>query len=98
MKTVIDSYKSSLLVRYDKDIAIPYYSPADFVGLKHEKNSFNNSDGINISYFTYWYDGYKEDEVIIFCTGIGPGHEAHFPEINSFCQAGYKVISMARVL
>ena len=48
--------------RFDKEPGVPYYSYTDFPGLKREDYSFNNSRGIEIRYFFYYYDNYQEDK------------------------------------
>ena len=74
-------YKKHFVCRYDKEVGIPYYSYSDFKGLKQESYSFTNSKGIEISYFYYYYDNYKDDKVILFAHGLGPGHVAYLKEI-----------------
>ena len=90
----IGLYKKLLLKRYDKDGIIPYYSYKDFLGLNVEEHHFVNSKNINIAYFIYNYSYYKDDKVIIFCHGIGPGHTAYLAEINMLTKAGFRVIAL----
>ena len=91
---LIKLYKDNFLIRFDKDPAIPYYSYQDFPNLHYEENSFANSLGIKVCYFTYSYDGYDKNKTILFCPGIGPGHTAYLSEIELLCKAGYKVITL----
>ena len=87
-------YKNKFLLRYDKDEAIPYFSAADFPGLACEEGAFLNSSGVEIRYFTYYYEGYDESRTVLFCHGIGPGHTAYLAEIETLCRAGYKVLTL----
>ena len=94
MSLVINTYKKNLLKRFDKDGAIPFLSYQDFSGLEYQEDCFINSLNAEIHYFTYHYQEYKKDEVIIFCHGIGPGHTAYLREIETLCSKGYKVIAL----
>lgn len=94
MNPIVKAYKDNFIQRFDKDLAIPYYSYQDFPNLKCVEQQFNNSKGIEISYFVYSYDNYNKDKIIIFCPGIGPGHTAYLSEIDYLCQAGYKVVTL----
>ena len=87
-------YKKRFVCRYDKVIGIPYYSFNDFKGLKQEAYSFNNSLNTEIHYFFYYYDKYKEDKIVLFLPGIGPGHTAYLKEINELAKHGYKVLTL----
>ena len=94
MNKIINQYQNNFLQRFDKDGAIPYYSPADFPGLVCEQGSFQNSADVLIQYFIYHYEGYDKDKLILFCPGIGPGHTAYLMEIETLCQAGYRVLTL----
>ena len=87
-------YIKDFVCRYNKQVGVPYYSPNDFNGFKEEAYSFNNSKGIEIHYFYYYYDNYKEDKLILFLPGIGPGHVSYFAEIETFARRGYKVLTL----
>ena len=87
-------YIKDFVCRYEKQVGVPYYSVSDFKGLKEEKASFNNSKGTEIHYFYYYYDNYKEDKIILFLPGIGPGHVSYFKEIATFAKRGYKVLTL----
>jgi pimeloyl-ACP methyl ester carboxylesterase len=94
MNFIINIYKKNFLKRFDKDENIPYYSAEDFPGLICERGEFQNSDNITIKYFTYSYENPKEDKLILFCPGMGPGHSAYLAEIETLCKAGYKVLTL----
>lgn len=94
MGFISKQYIKRFVCRYDKEVGIPYYSYTDFTNLKQEASSFTNSKGIKISYFYYYYPNYKEDKIILFLPGIGPGHTAYLKEIEEICKRGFKVLSL----
>ena len=94
MGIIAKEYVKRFVCRYDKDIAIPYYSYLDFDGLHYEASSFLNSNNVEIHYFYYYYDNYREDKLVIFLHGIGPGHTAYLREIEYLARSGYKVLSL----
>ena len=89
----VNLYKKNFLIRFDKDPAIPYLSYKDYDGLNYKENHFTNSIGVRIYYFEYSYKVIKK-KTVVFCPGIGPGHTAYLPEIESLCRDGYKVITL----
>ena len=94
MGAITKMYKDNFIQRFDKDDGIPYYSASDFPGLKCEEKTFNNTLGIEIHYFFYYYANYKSDKIVVFCPGIGPGHTAYLAEIDYLCKAGYRVLTL----
>ena len=94
MGIVSKVYIEKFVCRYDKEIGVPYYTYTDFKGLKQEAYTFNNSKGIEIHYFFYYYDNYKEDKIILFLPGLGPGHASYMAEINTLAKRGYKVLTL----
>lgn len=94
MKNLIKTYKSTFLVRFDKDPGIPYFSVEDFPNLHLEHSNFSNHLNVTINYFIYYYDNPRTDKVILLCPGIGPGHTAYLTEIELLCKKGYKVITL----
>lgn len=94
MGKLLDIYLSNFITRYDKDGIIPYLSNDDFGELKKEELSFINSDGNKISYFYYYFNDYKDNKLVLFLHGIGPGHTAYMSEINEICKRGYKVLTL----
>ena len=94
MGVITNLYKKNFLQRYDKDGVIPFYCAADFPGLVLEEGSFQNSADTEIHYFTYCYEGYRTDRLILFCHGLGPGHTAYLAEIDTLCKAGFKVLAL----
>lgn len=94
MGFITNKYQKSFLQRYDKDEAIPYYCAGDFPGLNCERGNFENSAGVRIKYFTYYYPGYGENRLVLFCPGMGPGHTAYLAEIEAICRAGHRVLTL----
>ena len=87
-------YKKHFVSRYDKEIGVPYYQTSDFKGLKEEVFTFTNSKGIELKYFYFYYDNYKEDKIILFLHGLACGHAAYFAEIDALARRGYKVLTL----
>ena len=94
MGFISKTYIQKFVCRYDKEVGVPYYSYTDFKGLKREESSFNNSKGIEIHYFYYYYDNYKQDKTVLFCHGLGPGHVSYLAEIEALARRGYKVLAI----
>ena len=87
-------YIQKFVCRYDKEVGVPYYSVEDFKDYKHEAYTFNNSEGIEIHYFYYYYDNYRTDRIILFCPGLGPGHASYMAEIETLAKRGYKILTI----
>ena len=87
-------YINHFVGRYDKVVGVPYYSYTDFEGLHQKAFTFKNTDGIDIKYFFYYYDNYREDKLILFCHGMGPGHTAYMAEINELAKHGYRILTL----
>ena len=94
MGLIANIYRKNFLQRYDRDEAVPYYRAGDFPGLMCGEGSFDNSSGVTIRYFTYRYEKYDPDRLILFCPGMGPGHAAYLAEIEYLCRAGYRVLTL----
>ena len=94
MGIVTKRYLRDLVCRYDKEVGIPYYAAEDFKGLHEESYVFTNSKGNEVHYFYYYYDGYKTDKILLFCSGIGCGHIGYLAEINCLAKRGYKVLTL----
>ena len=87
-------YKKHFVCRYDKEIGVPYYQTSDFKGLKEEVFAFTNSKGIELKYFYFYYDNYKEDKIVLFLHGLACGHAAYFAEIDALARRGFKVLAI----
>lgn len=94
MGFIVKKYVESFMIRYDPDKGIPFPEYSDFPGLVCEPGSFKNSDGSEVRYFTYYYDGYRGDKLILFLHGLGPGHVPYTVDIERYCRAGYKVLAL----
>ena len=94
MGIVSKVYIDKFVTRYDKEVGVPYYVYTDFKGLKQEAYTFNNSRGIEIHYFFYYYDNYQEDKIVLFLPGLGPGHASYLREIETLAKLGYKVLTL----
>ena len=94
MGIISNRYRKDFVCRYDKEAGIPYYSHLDFDGLKQETFTFINSKGVEIHGFFYYHDNYKEDKIVLFCPGLGPGHTAYLREIEELAKHGYKVLTL----
>ena len=94
MSRVVDAYKANFLQRFDKEEGIPYAAPADFPGMRREEGSFVNGLGVTVRYFFYTGEVSDRDELILFCPGLGPGHAAYMTEIDLWCRAGYRVLTL----
>ena len=87
-------YIKKFVCRYDKEVGVPYHSHLDYPGLNQERDTFNNSKGIEIHYFYYYYDQYKDSKIVLFCHGLGPGHASYLAEIEALAKRGYKVLTL----
>ena len=86
-------YKKTLFSRHDDDGSAFYFSAADFEGLKKEPYPVINQKGHRLSGFLYYYDGYKEESLVIFEHGMGVGHRAYIREIERIAREGYLVFA-----
>ena len=94
MGLIVDIYKKNFLQRFDRDPAIPYYSPGDFPGLVCEEGVFCGGFGADVRYYFYGFPGYEAGKLILFCPGMGPGHAAYLAEIVTLCRAGLRVLTL----
>ena len=94
MGIVSKVYINKFVCRYDKEVGVPYYVYTDFKGLNQEAYTFNNSKGIEIHYFFYYYNNYRTDRIILFCPGLGPGHASYMAEIETLAKRGYKILTI----
>ena len=94
MGIVSKVYINKFVCRYDKEVGVPYYVYTDFKCLNQEAYTFNNSKRIEIHYFFYYYANYKDDKIILFLPGLGPGHASYMREIETLAKRGYKVLTL----
>lgn len=93
MGFIIKQYEKNFMRRYDEDEGIPFPAYTEFPGLCREEGSFRNSEGAEIWYYTYYYEGYRKEKLILFCHGLGPGHASYTVDIERLCRAGYRVLA-----
>ena len=93
MGIIVRKYRENFMKRYDLDEGIPFPGLTDFPGLVCESGSFRNADGVIVRYFTYYYDGCRNDKLILFCHGLGPGHTPYTADIEQLCRAGMRVLA-----
>ena len=94
MGLIAHVYKKQFVCRQDREVGVPFYTVSDFEGLKEESFAFVNSKNIEIKYYYFYYDNYKEDKIVLFLHGLAPGHAAYFAEINTLAKRGYKVLTL----
>ena len=94
MGFIIKQYEKNFMHRYDPEEGIPFPRAADYPGLACEEASFRNSAGDEVRYFTYHYEEYRRDKLILFCHGLGPGHAMYLTEISTLCRAGFRVLAL----
>lgn len=89
---LLEIYKGNLFRRFD-DILAYYFSLKDFPNLKAKPYEFKSSKGDTLRGNFYYYDGYKQNHIIVFEHGMGAGHNAYFREIELLAKKGYMVYS-----
>ena len=94
MGFIAKTYIKRFVCRYDKEVGVPYHVFSNFKGLRQESYAFNNSRGIEIHYFYYYYDNYRDDKIVLFCHGMGPGHVSYLADIDALARRGYKVLTL----
>ena len=89
---ILEVYKGTIHRRFD-DVLAYYFNSKDFPGLKETVYEFVSCKGDTLRGNFYYYDGYKENHIIVFDHGMGAGHNAYFREIELLAKNGYKVYS-----
>ena len=92
-KQILKAYSDFAFTRYDDCDTVFYFSAADFPGLKSEPYRFASSLGHELKGYFYYYDGCREDRLIVFDHGMGGGHAAYMKEIELLAKKGYLVFS-----
>ena len=93
MGYIVNQYKKNFIKRFDIEEAPPELTVAVFPGLHRDEGSFVNSAGVGIRYYTYYYEGYIGDKLILFCHGLGAGHGWYMTQIELLCRKGYHVLA-----
>lgn len=92
-KTVDNIYHDSVYKRADDTGCVFYFSSADFPSLHCESYPFFSSLGHTLSGYFYYYDGYRENRIVMFEHGMGSGHRGYMKEIETLARHGYLVFS-----
>ena len=92
-KKIVEIYKQTAFCRCDNDGLAYYFTEVDFEGLNKVPYQFKSTLGHTLQGFFYYYDNYKDNKLIIFDHGFGPGHTAYMKEIEKLCKEGYKVFA-----
>ncbi len=81
--------------RFEIPFGIKYFSYKDFDNLKAKPFEFKNKNNYILRGYFYSQTKKKiyDDKLIIFCHGMGGGHQAYMMEINYLCQNGFEVVS-----
>ena len=92
-KFIEKMYRSTLFSRHDDDGSSFYFSIEDFPGLLRREYSVKNQNGHTLRGYFYYYEGCREDSLVVFEHGMGVGHRAYMREIVTLCKRGYPVYS-----
>ncbi len=92
-KKINEAYRSVVDTRKDALGDVYYYSYKDFDGLRFEPYEFLSKEGTILRGGFYSYEGYNEDELVVFDHGLGAGHTAYMKEIEYIARAGFRVFS-----
>lgn len=90
---VLSFYKGNI-TRYDKEFGFYYFEPSLYKDFAEEKFNFYSNENERLSGFIYSYPNFKDDKLVIFAPGIGPGHISYIREIELIARQGFKVISL----
>ncbi len=91
MGIIKDKFHQSM-ARQEEQPYLVYFRLSNCPNLKAEPYSFYSGNNKLNGYF-YYYDGYQEDVLVIFCHGIGGGHSSYLKEINELAKMGYRVLA-----
>ena len=80
-------------MRCDIRPGIRYFDETHFDGLIKEDFEFKNDNGFTLRGGYYHYENFDKDTLVIFCHGIGGGHQAYMKEIEYIARNGFKVLS-----
>ena len=95
-------YKKAFVKRYDDDHIIHYFSYRDFPGMEARRIQFKTPQDIAVRGYVYSYPdvfarGSHQDELVVFCHGMGGGHRSYMREIETICRRGYEVLAYDNV-
>ena len=89
-------YKKALFRRMDERPDCFYFTYKDFPGLHEESYPFRGEHGQMLAGHFYYYDGAREDRIIVFEHGMGAGHRSYMRDIDTICRHGYRVFTYDR--
>ncbi|MBR5221269.1 MAG: alpha/beta hydrolase [Clostridia bacterium] len=81
----------SIYTRADDTGAVFYFTADDFPGLQKTAYPVKSSRGHQLDGYFYFYDGYRDDRIVVFEHGMGSGHTGYMKEIERLCAHGYRV-------
>lgn len=87
------TYKNMLFTRQDENECLYYFSSNDFDGLNKKEIIIKSSKGHNLKGYFYYYENFKENILVIFEHGMGPGHKAYMKEVEMLAKHGYLVFT-----
>ncbi len=92
-KKIEKLYRDKIYTRSDDNGSIFYFSSDDFEGLSKISYPFKSSKGHTLQGYFYFYDGYKENRIVMFEHGMGSGHRGYMKEIELLARHGFLVFS-----
>lgn len=78
--------------RCDNKPGIKYFHASDFKNLRTTNFSFKNKNGFTLKGYYYYYDPIDFNTLVVFCHGMGGGHEAYMKEIEFLAHKGFTVL------
>lgn len=92
-KKIEKIYRDQIYTRCDDNGSVFYFSSDDFEGLNKLPYPFKSSKGHTLQGYFYFYEGYKNDRIVMFEHGMGSGHRGYMKEIELLARHGYLVFS-----
>lgn len=89
---IVNKFKENLLIRYDPDGTIFYFSPEE-LGLSASPFEFKGERAQALRGWFYKKGEVTRERLICFDHGMGCGHRAYLREIALLCEAGYEVFT-----
>lgn len=80
--------------RCDVHPGIKYFDETHFNGLKKDAFEFINDNNYKLVGGIYHYDNYDKNTLIVFCHGMGGGHQAYMKEIEYVARNGFQVLAL----
>ena len=93
MNPVSALYKKLFIHRYDDEGYKYFFTAKDFPSLHADEFALYSPQHNRLEAVLYYYDGFDEDSIVVFCHGIGEGHLQYTKEIEELCKAGFLVLA-----